>query len=135
MDSLCTAYPDEPGALYHNMVSDMKNYDHEKKHTKPADNFFIVSCLPRVHYSSFTVSNESEYPFLFPMIAWGKYDELGGKMVMPVTLQIRHAVADGYHCAKFYADVETVIRQLAQLRILAMPASIGIFRRKVDLYS
>ena len=39
------------------------------------------------------------------MVTWGKYYECDGKIIMPVTLQIHHAVADGYHCAKFYEDI------------------------------
>ena len=111
MDSLCTTYQDDLEKFYHNMLADMDNYDKEKKHTKPVNNFFIVSCIPWITYSSFMVSNESEYQFLFPMVTWGKSYECDGKMIMPVTLQIHHAVADGYHCAKFYEDIEKMIRQ------------------------
>lgn len=112
MDSLCTEYRENLEAFYRAMTADMEHYEREKRHTDPIDNFFIVSCLPWVRYTSFMVSNESEYPFLFPMVTWGKYGAFGEKMMMPVTLQIHHAAADGYHCAKFYADVEEIMEQL-----------------------
>ncbi|WP_252241915.1 CatA-like O-acetyltransferase [Clostridium sp. ZBS18] len=28
---------------------------------------------------------------------------------MPLTLQVHHAVADGYHCSLFYSDVQQVL--------------------------
>ena len=30
---------------------------------------------------------------------------------MPLTLQIHHAVADGYHCGLFFRDVEEMLRR------------------------
>ena len=54
-------------------------------------------------YSSFNVNNEGKQPFLFPMVTWGKYFEQDNKIIIPVTIQIHHAVADGYHCSLFYS--------------------------------
>lgn len=30
---------------------------------------------------------------------------------MPLTMQIHHAAADGYHCSLFYSDVEEVLKR------------------------
>ncbi|MEM1485141.1 CatA-like O-acetyltransferase [Oscillospiraceae bacterium PP1C4] len=108
MDSLCTAYEEEFVSFYNCMVSDMENYKSSGAHTQRHSNFFIVSCLPWLNYSAFTATNESEHQFLFPMVTWGKYIELDGKVLMPLTLQIHHAVADGYHCSLFYNNIEQI---------------------------
>lgn len=109
MDSLCTPYKEEFLVFYKHMVSDIENYKTKEIHTQKYSNSFIVSCLPWLNYTSFTATNESQYPFLFPMVTWGKYRESEGKILMPLTLQIHHAVADGYHCSLFYNDIEQII--------------------------
>ena len=58
--------------------------------------------------TSFNVNNEGSSPFLFPMVTWGKFFEEGNKILMPVTIQVHHAVADGYHCSLFFSDVKEI---------------------------
>ncbi|NSB44721.1 chloramphenicol O-acetyltransferase [Clostridium saccharoperbutylacetonicum] len=43
------------------------------------------------------------------MITWGKFFEEGKKIIMPLTIQIHHAVADGYHCSLFFSDVNKIL--------------------------
>lgn len=110
MDNLCTVYSSKFKTFYNNMVNDLEAYKNFGAHTQAQSNFFIASCLPWITYTSFNVSNESEYQFLFPMVTWGKYFEQGNKILMPLTLQIHHAVADGYHCSLFYKDIEQILK-------------------------
>ena len=44
----------------------------------------------------------------------GKFYEAEGRVKMPVTLQIHHAVADGYHCSLFFEAVEQMVRNPEQ---------------------
>ncbi|NLK95759.1 MAG: chloramphenicol acetyltransferase CAT [Clostridiales bacterium] len=109
MDTLCTPFKREFKEFYKNMIEDTESYGREKKKTKWYPNYFIASCIPWMSYSSFTASNESGNAFFFPMVTWGKFHEVNGNIVMPLTLQIHHAVADGYHCSLFYSDVEKML--------------------------
>jgi chloramphenicol O-acetyltransferase type A len=36
------------------------------------------------------------YLYFQPIINWGKYREENGRLMMPVTVRMNHAVADGY---------------------------------------
>lgn len=110
MDSLCTSYENSFKVFYENMVKDLDNYKEKKILTNHKPNFFIVSCIPWFSYTSFDVNNQSEAQFLFPMITWGKYFEQDDRVLMPLTLQVHHAAADGYHCSLFYNDVEEVLK-------------------------
>lgn len=112
MDTLCTEYNSNFNLFYKNMVNDLENYDKDGTRTKERDNFYIVSCIPWISYSSFNVSNESGMQFLFPMVTWGKYYEEGNRILMPLTLQVHHAVADGYHCSLFYKEIEEIIENI-----------------------
>lgn len=109
MDTLCTEYNAEFSKFYKEMVKDLNNYNNTGMRTERKINAFVVSCIPWLTYSSFNVSNESGYQFLFPIVTWGKYFKVGDKILMPVTLQIHHAVADGYHCSLFYEEIELVL--------------------------
>ncbi|MBE5960860.1 MAG: chloramphenicol acetyltransferase CAT [Lachnospiraceae bacterium] len=110
MDSLYTSYDSEFKQFYKNMTEDMERYETYNSKSFPAKNFFIVSCLPWLNYTSFNVTNQGEQQFLSPMVTWGKYVKQGDKILMPLTLQVHHAVADGYHCSLFYHDVEEILQ-------------------------
>ena len=83
------------------------------------DNMFCISAVPWVHYKSLSLHYYNEWAGLAPIIYWGKYDETDGRLQLPVTLQVRHAVCDGYHAAKFFMDIEkmmpAVIAELSEM--------------------
>ena len=95
--------------FYMDMENNLNKYKEEANFTtKFQNNFFIVSCLPWFSYTSFNVNNEGSTPFLFPMVTWGKFFKEDNKIIMPVTIQVHHAVADGYHCSLFFSDVKEI---------------------------
>ena len=113
--SLCTEFEEKVSAFYKKMTDDLENFEKDGKETAFYPNFYIVSTLPWLHYESFTVLNESEQHFLFPMVTWGKYVQENGKYMIPLALQVSHAVADGYHCAQFYEAVEQLIKEFDEI--------------------
>lgn len=113
MDSLCTPFTENFERFHANMVSDMKNYHERNIYTEKVPNFFVASCVPWLNYTSFSCMNEGDQPFLFPMVTWGKYEKKDRKITLPLTLQIHHAVADGYHCSLFFRDVEEILADFA----------------------
>lgn len=75
-------------------------------------NFFDVSCLPWVRYRHCDMHVFDEGKFLAPVVTWGKYEEEGGRLIMPLTMNIHHAVADGYHLSRFFNEVQELIDSL-----------------------
>ncbi|MBN7573323.1 MULTISPECIES: CatA-like O-acetyltransferase [Clostridium] len=109
MSDLYTPFNNKFLSFYGDMENSLNNYKQDANFTtKYQNNFFIVSCLPWFDYTSFNVNNEGSSPFLFPMVTWGKFFEEGNKIIMPVTIQVHHAVADGYHCSLFFSDVKEI---------------------------
>jgi len=45
-----------------------------------------------------------------PRIAWGRFEQKEGKLVMPLNVQAHHALVDGVHLAKFFKGVEDLIQ-------------------------
>ncbi len=75
-------------------------------------NFFDVSCLPWVRYNSFDIHAFDEWKNLAPTVTWGKYGLENGKLMMPLTMNINHAVADGFHLSRFFNEVQELINNL-----------------------
>ena len=75
-------------------------------------NTFDISCLPWIYYKSLDLQVVNDIAYLAPVITWGKYNLFGNKLMMPVSIQIHHAVADGYHVAQFYRDLEEEIAHM-----------------------
>lgn len=76
-------------------------------------NTFDVSCLPWVHYQSFDMHIFDSGTYLAPVITWGKYvQNESGRVTMPLSLNIHHAAADGYHLSRFFLDVEHWMKKI-----------------------
>lgn len=63
---------------------------------------YFISTLPWLHYTQLiqpvACGEESN-----PRITWGKYQANDkGRMMMPLSVLVHHALADGIHIAKFY---------------------------------
>ena len=75
-------------------------------------NVYDISCVPWVTYQALTLHVDAGGPCLFPVVLWGKYEEKDGKTVMPVTMNINHAVCDGFHICRFFNDLQAAMDTL-----------------------
>ena len=73
-------------------------------------NAFDMTCLPWVHYKSFDMHVDCDTPMYFPIVSFGKYENIDGKFMLPLTINMHHALADGYHVSRFFSDVEEIIK-------------------------
>ena len=77
-------------------------------------NVYDISCLPWVHYNSLTLHVESADGIcLFPVVIWGKYEEKDGRLILPVTVNVNHAVCDGFHISRFFNELKAAIEAFA----------------------
>ena len=79
------------------------------------ERMYFVSTLPWLHYTALiqpvAAGDESN-----PRITWGRYEtDAAGRSVMPVTLLVHHALADGVHLAAFYERLAEQIRSFETL--------------------
>lgn len=49
-----------------------------------------------------------------PIINWGKYKNENGRLLMPVTVRMNHAIADGYVVSKAFWLLEQEIKLLVE---------------------
>lgn len=94
--------------FYKNCIKDISYYSNKKGLFPKGEitNSFPVSCLPWVSFTNFNINVFDQGKFLSPIITWGKYFEQNQKVLLPIALQIHHAVADGYHVGKFFSEVQ-----------------------------
>lgn len=71
------------------------------------DDMIFVSCLPWLAFTGMTQVADARSGDSFPRIAWGKHVERAGRIVMPMHVQLHHAVADGRHIARFFEHLES----------------------------
>ena len=73
---------------------------------------YFISTLPWLHYTQLiqpvACGEESN-----PRFTWGKYQQNAeGRMMMPLSVLVHHALADGVHIAKFYDEFEKQMKHL-----------------------
>ena len=111
---LVTTYSPDFSTFYQRILADMEKHKDARGHeiTYAEQNTFDVSCLPWLHYNTLDLHIFDSGTYLAPVITWGKYRRQGSGYTMPLTIQIHHAVADGFHIARFYDDVQFQIKCL-----------------------
>lgn len=111
---MVTQFSDNMSVFYERFMCNREKYKNERAfvRNKPL-NFFDVSCLPWIKYKHFDVHVFDDGKFLAPVVTWGKYEMEAGKYMMPVTMNIHHAVADGFHLARFFKELQTLINSIS----------------------
>ena len=78
---------------------------------KEVESMYFISTMPWFQYTSLIqpVAGGDESN---PRITWGKYEKNHeGKMMMPVSILVHHALADGVHIAQFYENLKKWIAE------------------------
>lgn len=108
-----TPYTDDILAFHKQVLADELRYHSARGILgDQPKNSFDVSCLPWVRYRQFDLHVFDAGTHLAPVVTWGKYEEENGAQVLPLSMQIHHAVADGFHVSRFFVEVQRLIDQL-----------------------
>jgi chloramphenicol O-acetyltransferase type A len=66
------------------------------------DDVIHFSVLPWINFTSIKHARKHPIKDSIPKIVYGKYFELNGKCFMAISLELHHALMDGYHAGLFY---------------------------------
>ena len=69
-------------------------------------NVFNVSCIPWLHFEYFSSNSKSMENNIVKMITIGKYENINDSYILPMTLQVSHAIVDGYHVSLFFKKLQ-----------------------------
>jgi chloramphenicol O-acetyltransferase type A len=70
------------------------------------DDLLYMTAIPWVSFTGFMHPMHLNPPDSVPRFAWGKFFEDGNSLKMPLGVQAHHAVMDGAHMGKFYAEIQ-----------------------------
>lgn len=100
-EDFCKAYED-----------DMLKYANQSglfvKTNVPKNNF-PVSMIPWTSFEGFNLNLQKSYDFLQPIFTMGKYYKENDKILLPLAIQVHHAVCDGFHICRFVNELQELL--------------------------
>lgn len=109
-------YNDDFEVFYKTVLKDIKQYGNItgviKARPNQPKNFCPISCLPWLSFTNFAQDTYTENSFLFPLIKFGKYFENDNRIMLPISVFVNHAVADGYHTCKLINDIQEIAQNI-----------------------
>ncbi|MFC2079225.1 CatA-like O-acetyltransferase [Candidatus Bipolaricaulota bacterium] len=73
------------------------------------DDFLFLTGMPWISFSGVMHAAPTHAPDSVPRIAWGKFRNVAGQIMLPLNVQVHHALVDGIHVGRFYAKVEETL--------------------------
>ncbi|WMJ83742.1 type A chloramphenicol O-acetyltransferase [Oscillospiraceae bacterium LTW-04] len=104
-----TEYNENFKLFYDHYLHDMNSYGNGRATTsKPTqeNNLFTVSCIPWVSFTGFNLNLQKGYDYFPPIFTMGKYFSDNQKVLLPLSIQVHHAVCDGFHLARFINELQ-----------------------------
>lgn len=81
--------------------------------TGPLENdVFQFSPMPWVSYTHISHTISGKKSNATPILAWGKYYEKNGKVVLPFSVQVHHSFVDGIHIGTFIAALQRMLDEV-----------------------
>lgn len=112
--SIWTVYQPDYPAFLNSYEADVRRYasstKYEPKPGRPV-NSFDVSMVPWFSFTAFNLNIFGDGTYLLPIFTMGKTFEEDGKKLLPLAIQVHHAVCDGYHVGKFIESLQERINE------------------------
>ena len=107
--SLWTGYNSDFSKFYEGYLVDLEQYQHVKGISpKPniVKNTFPISSIPWTSFNGFNLNLDKGASYLLPIFTMGKYFEQENKILLPLAIQVHHAVCDGFHLGRFINEIQ-----------------------------
>ena len=104
-----TTYYEDYDEFYEHAVQDIDRAKKTREYMLDPDNhpnWFDASYISWLSYDSMNIELPDGYLYYLPIVNWGRYAEKSGRLIMPVTVRMNHAVADGFLVANVYRLLE-----------------------------
>lgn len=114
-----TDYDPDYETFYKNASEDIEKAKQTREYGLDAaghPNWFDASYISWVSYDSLNIELPDGYLYFLPIVNWGKYRDENGRLMMPVTVRMNHAIADGYLVANVFRLLEKEMAELCNLR-------------------
>jgi len=79
------------------------------------ENTFDISMIPWFTFTAFDINVFDSGKYLLPVFTMGRFFESGGRRMLPLAIQVHHAVCDGYHVGQFVQTLQELIDRFESL--------------------
>ena len=114
-------YSEDYGLFYRNAFADIEQAKQTRTYGLDAanhPNWFDASYISWLSYDSMNIELPDGHLYFMPIVNWGKYREENGRLMMPVSVRLNHAVADGYLVANVFRLLEKEMENLCARNII-----------------
>jgi chloramphenicol O-acetyltransferase type A len=73
------------------------------------DDLLYITSIPWVSFTSVTHPIHMNPVDSIPRISWGKYFEENGRIRLPLSVQVHHALVDGMHVGEYFKKVQEML--------------------------
>lgn len=109
---LYTEYFEDYKTFYDAAINDIENAKKTREYGLDMEshpNWFDASFISWLSYDSLNIELPDGHLFFQPIINWGKYRNENEQLMMPGSVRLNHAIADGYLVAKVFHLLEEEI--------------------------
>lgn len=110
-------YSEDFELFYKNALKDIEKAKETREFAlddKNHPNWFDASYISWLSYDSLNIELPDGYLYFAPIVNWGKYREENGRLMMPVSVRLNHAVADGFLVANVFRLLQKEIEAFAK---------------------
>ena len=107
-----TTYNENYKIFYINALNDIEKAKKIREYgldMKNHPNWFDASYISWLSYDSLNIELPDGHLFFAPIVNWGRYREENGRLVMPVSVRLNHAIADGFLVANVFRLLQNEI--------------------------
>lgn len=108
-----SAYHDDFSRFYAEVTEDMARYREVtgtvKARGDQPPNICPVSDVPWLTFTHFAQDSYAESAFFSPLVRFGRYAPRDGKLLMPLSVSVHHAVADGFHTCRLINEIQQTL--------------------------
>jgi len=72
-------------------------------------NTFSVSMIPWASFEGFNLNLQNGYDYLPPIFTMGRFYEENGRVLLPLAVQVHHAVCDGFHLCRLVNELQDLL--------------------------
>lgn len=110
--NIWSSYNDDFNIFNNEYEKDLKEYGNILKFiskNNTPNNCYNVSMIPWTTFEGFNLNLNKGYDYLKPIFTLGKYYQDNKRTLLPLAIQVHHAVCDGFHVCSFINDLQNII--------------------------
>ncbi len=75
------------------------------------DDLVYITCIPWITFTHISHTITLNRNDSVPRISWGKYYTRGDRTLLPFSVQVNHALTDGYHIGKYVDSLQSFLNE------------------------